>query len=79
MLLTTATAQSVRLVVTLSERAGSLRCSILSVSLSSGWIEIVGQGGQTHFVGLSGAEKSVLNNVKRKSQSKSDGGLTYHC
>ena len=38
----------------LSERAGSLRCLILSVSLSSGWIEIVGQGGRTHFAGLSG-------------------------
>lgn len=56
-LLTTATAQSVRLVVTLSERAGSLRCSSLSVSLSSEGIEIVGHGERTHFVGLSGAGK----------------------
>lgn len=24
--------------------------------MSSGWIEIVGQGGRTHFVGLSGAK-----------------------
>lgn len=44
MLLTTATAQSVRLVVTLSERAGSLRCLVLSVSRSSGRVEIVGPG-----------------------------------
>lgn len=28
----------------------------LSVSLSSGWIEIVGQGGRTHFVVLSSAK-----------------------
>lgn len=80
MLLTTSTAQSVRLVVALSERAGSLRCLNLSVSLSSGWVEIVGQGGRTHFVGLSGAKiVSTKWCQSKKSRSESDGVLTYHC
>ena len=78
--LTTATAQSVRLVVTLSERAGSLRCLNLSVSLSSEWIEIVGQDGRTHFVGLSGAIRVSMKWYRiNKSQYESDGVLTYHC